>query len=144
MIMFEHLNPVRFVHALILVTGFSVACALTVSCGETVDDTILEASLDSRINSITDTACDRFEECDLIGTEDGNRYATKDECKSDIKGDFQDLWPTDKCDDGRVNAPKFEECDKRAETYSCDENIFEFITYYDSCKASEVCTNPRQ
>lgn len=141
--MFDHLEPVRFVQSLVLVAGFGAACVFSVACGETVDDTVLEASLETRIAAITDTACDRFEECGLIGPEDDDRYATEEECESDIKSDFQELWPTEECDDGRVEASKYEECEERAENYACDQNVFEFISYYDSCKASEVCTDPR-
>ena len=129
---------------------FTLSCGamlITVGCGEaasTVDDTALEPSRDTRVQAISDTACDRFEECGLIGSEDDDVYASMDECETDMRQQFYDLWPADECNRGQMNARSYQDCDQRAETYACDQNVFEFISYYSQCNADEVCTDPMQ
>lgn len=125
----------------------SVSCAwMMVGCagdaGEAVDDTVVEPDLSARIQLIAGRSCDRFEECGEVGAQDGAKYASRDECENDMEGQFRDLWPADECSDGRIEATKYNACVSRAETYSCDMGIFEFITYYDECNASDVCTDP--
>ncbi len=121
---------------------FCAACAG--EAGEAVDDTVVEPALDTRIEFIANKACDRFEECGEIGEGDDQDYKTRDECENDMESSFRDLWPADECSDGRIEATAYDACVSRAETYSCDMGIFEFITYYDECNASDVCTDPAQ
>lgn len=130
------MNKVMMLGAGLLLMG---ACS---AADEAVDDTALEPSLETRIDRIASTACDRFEECGDIGS--GKDYENREACMDDMRQDFRDLWPADECSDGRVNAEAYDICDKKAETYSCDMGLFEFISYYQSCSASDVCTDPRQ
>lgn len=129
-----------------LVFGMSMMSVLAVGCtgetGEAVDNTVLEPTLDTRIELIAQKACARFDECGNIGEGDGNTYQTMSECRSEMESDFYELWPSDECSDGRVNSDKYDDCVARSESYSCDDNIFDFISYYSECSANDVCTDP--
>lgn len=127
-----------------LVGSMLMFAACTGEAGEAVDNTVAEPSLDTRVQLIATEACERFEECGNIGEGDGNAYETMEECRTEMEGDFYDLWPQDECSDGRVDATKYDSCLMRAETYSCDDNIFDFIAYYSECNADDVCTDPAQ
>ena len=121
---------------------WGVGC--TGDAAEAVDDTVVEPDLDARISTIARAACDRYEECELIGGDDDDAYGTRDECDNDMEAEFRKLWPASECSDRRIEATKYNECVSRTETYSCDMGVFEFLAFYDQCEAGDVCTDPAQ
>lgn len=125
---------------MMMVGGLSLGVA---ACGDTVDDTALEPSRETRVVGIAAAACDRFDECGEISGDDDALYGSADECRSDMEDRFYSLWPNDDCGAGQINNSKYEECVSRANNYSCDDNIFDFVSFYSNCNASDVCTDPR-
>jgi hypothetical protein len=120
------------------------AAALT-ACGpvgETVDDTAVEPDRETRIQRISGTACDRFVECGDVGEDE--LFESYEACLDEQQDNFRDLWPADECNDGQIDDDSYRDCDVRAETYPCDSNVFDFLSYYSQCDADDVCTDPRQ
>lgn len=117
--------------------------ASSIGCSA-ADDTVVEPSRETRVQYIANEACKRFDECGNIGEGDGNTYPNMDECRSDMENKFYDLWPANECSDGRIDQAAYDNCVDRAQVYSCDDNLFEFISYYNECNADDVCTDPAQ
>ena len=122
-----------------LAAGALAACG---PVGRTVDDTRLEPDREQRVLAITQTACDRFESCGNIGNDEA--FETYEECLAQQEDNFRDLWPADECGNGQIDTSMYKDCDARAESYPCDSNIFDFLSYYSQCNADDVCIDPAQ
>jgi len=79
----------------------------------------------------------RFEQrCDNIGS--GRQWANLDECLTDKRAYFLNLWPSDRCDK-RINGETLNVCYQAIDTARCD-NLFDFFATLSKCGASDVCT----
>ncbi len=79
----------------------------------------------------------RFEQrCGNIGS--GQNYASLEECLVDKRADFQNLWPTDRCD-GRINGETLNVCFQAIENTQCN-NLIDLFATFSKCEASDVCT----
>jgi hypothetical protein len=106
---------------------------LATSCGE--------PSRERNVQRIASTACDRFDEC---GNLDDYDYSSYDECLSDMESSFYDSWPEDECSDGQINMDRYRDCLDRADSFACDANFFDFLSFVSECNAEKVCTDPRK
>lgn len=120
--------------------------ALAACNSDTADDTAIEPSRESRISSLADTACDRYEDtsagCPGYGTASSQKYASEDACENDFKQKAENLWPVADCNDGRIDANRFQACLDRVKTYACStggEAILDGVSALDECSASKVC-----
>ena len=78
-------------------------------------------------DEMTDQACkEYYGRCGEIGP--GKTYATKDECTVKVKSQVNDMWPANKCDDGRIDENKFDGCMKRASAASCS-NLLDWMSF---------------
>ncbi len=79
----------------------------------------------------------RFESrCGNVGS--GERYASADECLVAKRADFQDLWPTDKCD-GRISGDSLNICFQAIENTQCN-NLIDLFATLSKCESGDVCT----
>lgn len=79
----------------------------------------------------------KFEErCGNVGS--GKSYATLDECMIDKRGDWLDIWPTDRCN-GRINGDTLNVCYQAIENTQCN-NLVDFLATASKCESSDVCT----
>ena len=67
----------------------------------------------------------------------GQNYATLAECLTDKRADFQNAWPTDRCE-GRLNPETYNVCLQKIQNTTCNDLIDAFNTAV-QCGASEVC-----
>jgi hypothetical protein len=111
----------------------AVALLALAACGDT-DRT------DYR-DDMAEANCARLQECGEIGPEEGQRYEDVEDCLLDKLSDFNDFWPASKCDDGRINEAKFEECHSRISTLSCDTGgaFIDSVAFVSECNAEKVC-----
>lgn len=114
------------------VLSMFLICGVLVGCGE--------PSRDRAVERISDTVCDRFDQCGDLGRYD---YATYSECLSDIETRFYDGWPDDQCGEGQINRDRFLDCEDRAANYPCQANLGDFISFLSNCNAQQVCIDPR-
>ena len=140
------MNAVKTNSTSIWTTIFAAASAAALTaCGpvtETVDDTAIEPDRETRIQRISNTACDRFDQCGDIGED--QLFESYEACLDEQRGNFRDLWPAEECNRGQIDDAMYDDCDARAETYPCDSNIFDFLSYYSQCEADDVCIDPAQ
>jgi hypothetical protein len=80
--------------------------------------------------------CAYEQRCGNIGS--GQRYATPAECVTDKRADFQNTWPTDRCD-GKINGEAFESCLKSIDNTRCND-FLDIINTVSKCSSLSVCT----
>ena len=79
----------------------------------------------------------KFEErCGNIGS--GKTYASVQECLTSKRADWQNIWPTDRCE-GRINGETLNVCYTAIENTQCN-NIVDFFATASKCESSDVCT----
>ncbi|MFT3714329.1 MAG: DUF6184 family natural product biosynthesis lipoprotein [Archangium sp.] len=79
----------------------------------------------------------RFEDkCGNVGS--GKNYASFEECLTDKRSDFLDLWPTDRCD-GKINPQALDTCFKAVDNTRCNDFI-DAIATINKCGSGSVCT----
>jgi len=116
--------------------------ALTISLGLCLTG-CTEPSRESQRDTAADTYCERLEACGDVGA--GQRYASMDDCAIAQRDFFNDLWPADKCSDGRINEERFDSCVADLEVAECSMNIFDVLDvaeFLAKCRAQEVCIDP--
>lgn len=94
----------------------------------------LEPSREDYRDDLAQASCERQEACGNIDD--------IDDCIVEKRADFNDLWPADKCGNGRMNEARAEDCIKRAESFSCSGNFIDDLAFLNECKASKVCIDP--
>jgi hypothetical protein len=113
------------------------------ACGsDAADNTALEPSRETRINSLAETACDRYEECSGYGSGSNQQYSTESECRSDFTNKAGTLWPTDKCASGQINNARYDACVASAKAVACGGGILDAVAALADCNAEKVCTDP--
>jgi hypothetical protein len=128
-----------------LALSASWLCGALAACSgnsDAVDNTPLEPSRDTRIESLASTACARYESCTGYGA--GKPYATEAACKADFQGKAASLWPDSQCNNGQINNTRFEACVQSAEAVACDGTLVDTVVALSDCNASKVCTDPAQ
>ena len=113
------------------------------ACGsntDAADNTDLEPTRETRIKDLAEDACDRYESCTGYGSD--KAYASEAECEADFTSKAGTLWPTDKCNNGQISNPRYEQCVAAAKAVACDGSILDAITALDDCNAGKVCTDP--
>ena len=60
------------------------------------------------------------------------------------RADVNSRWPSDRCDDGRINADKAEACIEQARELSCSgfSALGDVLDLFAECSADQVCTDP--
>jgi hypothetical protein len=110
-----------------------------------VDVTPSETRAD-RISELADSVCARYADtsagCPGYGTGSDQKYQTEGDCERDYENKAGELWPADKCDDGRINSGKFDVCKDRAKAVACSGNVWDAVAALAECNASAVCTDP--
>lgn len=113
---------------------------------DSADDTIAEPSRESRIETLAEASCERYADtaggCPGYGTNEGQKYADESACENDFEQRAEDLWPVARCNDGRIDANRFEACVNRAKNFACStggQAILDAISALDECKADTVC-----
>lgn len=133
--------------------SFSCLSALVVfgnACNSSeTDDTIIEPSRESRIDSLADAVCDRYEDtgagCPGYGTGADQKYANETDCENDFRAKATNLWPADRCSGGRIDSTHFQACEDSAKNFACSsggQNIVDAVVALDDCNANAVCTDP--
>lgn len=92
-------------------------------------------------DDIAEAVCDRDATCGRIGP--GQVYSTMGDCIIDRAKTFNDLWPSNRCDEGRINPDRYQICYLRARSYSCDNPNGEVLWFAINCNADRVCIDPR-
>lgn len=92
-------------------------------------------------DDMTHHACNNYYgRCGRIGA--GKTYATLDECIVKLKPTIDNMWPADKCDDGRIDESQFNACMDRVSNASCT-SLWDWLSFGEQCGAANVCTAPR-
>lgn len=92
-------------------------------------------------DSAADEVCSEAERCETLDDLFTESYASHSECVVEEKSRFNDMWPADECDNGRIDEEAFESCMDRARPAACDGNWTDYLSALDACSADEVCTN---
>lgn len=105
---------------------------LATSCGESREEYRDEAA---------QIACENEQRCGFIG--DGKDYRTFDDCIVDKTDDFNRAWPSDRCQDDRINEEKFDTCMNRLSSIACENpaRFTDSISFASECNADKVCTD---
>ncbi len=146
-----HSSGLRIAQVLGMKTNIAFFTCVTAiaGCSNTAtDNSPLEPSRDSRIESLAVAACDRYGDtssgCPGYGTASSQKYATRSDCTRDFENRAATLWPDNQCSNGRINSVGYKRCEDRTKTYACStgtENFYDAIAALDECKASAVCTD---
>ena len=83
--------------------------------------------------------CNEAEDCGNLGS--GIIPDTHSDCIIEMQGEFNERWPADECDDGRINEEDYERCMSRALDYACEGGFLTGWDALDRCSADNVCTN---
>ena len=103
----------------------------------------LEPSREDQRDAAAGAYCERLDACGDIGA--GERYASADDCAVAQRDLFNDLWPADKCSDGRINEERYDACVDKLRGVECNMNIFDVVDlakFAADCNAGEVCIDP--
>ncbi len=92
-------------------------------------------------DNIADAVCSQMKKCGAIGGANA-QFADTDDCVTQVRSTYNDLWPADQCSDGRIDAKRFDECKRRAVAKACGGNILDTISFRLECGADEVCVAP--
>jgi hypothetical protein len=89
-------------------------------------------------DDIAESVCDQMQQCNAFGGEDAE-FADYDDCMTEVKATYNDMWPADECGNGRIDPTKFNQCKSRAVSKACDENILDALSFRLECGAGDVC-----
>jgi hypothetical protein len=100
------------------------------ACGESREEYRDEAA---------QTACQREDECGNIGSD--KTFKSMDDCIVDKTSDFNNTWPSDRCQDERINEEKFDACMGRLSSIACDgfTRLADVAAFASECNADKVC-----
>ena len=115
-------------------------CLFTLLC-LTLTSACFSPSREDNRDALAEAFCDLQEssECDNIGS--GKDYNTYDDCIVDRTEAFNDLWPSDQCNDDNMNQDKVDDCVTRIEiSDTCGGGFAESFSFLDACNADKVCT----
>jgi hypothetical protein len=126
----------------LLLCAMSVPVVACSGNNDTVDNTPLEPSRETRIESLASTACDRYASCTGYGAD--KTYASETDCKADFENKAANLWPASQCDNGQINNDHYETCVSSTENVACDGGLLDTIVALSDCNANKVCTDPAQ
>ncbi|HZH02919.1 MAG TPA: DUF6184 family natural product biosynthesis lipoprotein [Myxococcaceae bacterium] len=90
------------------------------------------------VKAAVDASCDRYEECNKIGTAQDAVYATRDECEVETRDFWNSQWPAAECE-GKINGDGLSTCTDRIKTTDCDNFIDQLTTAYQTCNREDVC-----
>jgi len=117
----------------------SLSLLALVACGAAADNTVVEATRETRAQSLAGEACTVYEKCNMYGS--GDNYGTRADCVADYNKKALDMWPADKCNANRINDGKFQNCVGAVKEQACSQGFFDAIAALDKCKSSTVCTD---
>jgi hypothetical protein len=119
------------------------AVVLLGACGDgATDNTSLEPSRETRIENLSEAACDRYEDCSGFGSGGNQQYSSEAECEADFTKKAGTLWPADKCANGQINDARYDACVASAKAVACGGGVLDVIAALDDCNAAKVCTDP--
>lgn len=81
-------------------------------------------------------ACRYEDRCGQVGS--GKKHASMQECLTSYRSDFQEYWPTERCE-GRINGETLNVCYTAIENTQCD-NFVDYFATLSKCESSDVCT----
>ncbi|MFL5353246.1 DUF6184 family natural product biosynthesis lipoprotein [Archangium sp.] len=102
---------------------------LVTACGPT--------SLEDAQRQATDAACDYYEECEEIGSGEGQQFQDRDECEVKSRDFFQAAWTANNCP--AINEKGLDTCLERIRTTSCTSGSDFFNTVFIVCGTGSVC-----
>lgn len=144
----RHPRAASFATRAAIAVGLFAAAASVACAGENADDTVVEPSLDQRIDGLAEAACDRYADtssgCPGYGTADDQKFETESACRNDFKAKASDLWPASECADRRVDDGRYEKCVERVKAFACSQggqNLLDGFAALSECDADEVCTD---
>jgi hypothetical protein len=85
----------------------------------------------------TQAACDYYEECEEIGSEEGKEFEDRKECEVKARDFFQAAWTANNCP--AINETGLETCLTRIRTTSWSSGADFFNTAFIVCGTGEVC-----
>ena len=88
---------------------------------------------------VAEQVCREAERCDNLGH--GGLHDSYDDCIIEEQKRFNDIWPENRCGDGRMDADAVDRCLDRALDVACDGNWADWLSAADRCNADTVCTN---
>jgi len=116
------MNRLRSFVAVVVLAGAS-------SCGWTVD---------SAREAGAQKTCDYMVRCSQVGS--GKAYATRDECLTAQRTNFQNLWPTSTCA-STLNPTNLDTCLKAIDASACG-SVLDLLSTLTKCTAGTVCSGP--
>jgi hypothetical protein len=123
----HHIRP------FVLGAGLWITCAVVIGCSSEADEPPSRAAA---VDSATDTACDWYERCGLIGA--GKAYATRDSCDAQTRAQWDSLWSASDCE-GRIDSTQLDACVKAIQATECQSALDAFNTLVSKCPQSKVC-----
>jgi len=111
---------------------------------DVVDQTPLEPSRDTRIDSLARDACTAYANCKGYGTATGQSFATEGDCQTAVKSRATALWSDADCGHGQINNDHYETCSNSVKVLVCSDNILQQLATLSDCTAGKVCTDSPQ
>ena len=108
---------------------------------DALDNTALEPTRDTRIDSLATDACAEYASCKGYGTASGQSFPTKGDCETSIKSKATALWSDADCGHGQINNDRYETCKNSVKTLVCTDNILQQLATLSECNADKVCTD---
>lgn len=93
-----------------------------------------------------EATCNVYEECGLIGTDSGDRYTSRDDCKVKENAVWNDRFPASTCKD--IDEEQFDACIDAITSIRCGEGggsveLGDFINaFLNRCTAGAICSAP--
>lgn len=91
----------------------------------------------SAVDTVTEATCDWYQRCGLIATD--KVYASRDSCESQVRAQWDRLWPTESCDDN-INTDKLDACVTALDATECQNGLDAMNTLVSKCPESKVCS----
>lgn len=88
-------------------------------------------------DDIAESVCQEMQQCNAFGKD--AHFADYDDCVTEVRNTYNDLWPADECSNGRIDDAKFKQCKQRAVSQACDGNILDMVSFRLECGAGDVC-----
>ncbi len=98
-----------------------------------------EPDRDTYRDNAAEDFCAEAERCENLG--EGIIPDTRSDCEVEMRSHFNNLWPSDECDEGRINAEDYDRCMSRALDFACEGGGLTGLDALDRCSADNVCTD---
>jgi hypothetical protein len=110
--------------------GLVAIAAGTSTCGGVTDSRVAAR------DKATKAACDRYQQCMLIGPNMGQAYVTYDSCATQWRANWENAWPVATCNE--INQQMLNVCLSAIAATDC-ANFGDFVATLFKCQAQDVC-----